>query len=161
METVLKTKTKYFLLWFVPLLFAVFSMLSFKYPGDEYGLWAYSSIAGTWIWFIIPPFSMQSFITPVVTALIGALVITLPALLLVKLRVNIKLWFVIFVICATLVFISSIKSYPTIEKALSKNGSWQAYIFASINIGIYLSILLAAISTIVIKLVKKRKFNKL
>ena len=149
-----------FFLWFLPLTFAICSVISFQYPGDEYALWGYSSIAGTWIWFVFQAGDMHNPMIPALAAGTGALVMAIPGLLLTKLKTNIRLWLWVFVICSVAIFIFTITRYPTIEKALSKNGSWQAYIFSSINVGLYLSIVPTVLIDIIIKFAKVRKNAK-
>jgi hypothetical protein len=43
-----------FFLFALPAGWAALSLLHFHFPGDEYGLWAVSSMAGTWITFLLP-----------------------------------------------------------------------------------------------------------
>ena len=60
-----------------------------------------------------------------------------------RVRIRKTIWAILFVVAALVAFVMSIKSYPTIERALSKNGSWWAYIFFSVNVGLYFGILLS------------------
>ena len=68
-----------------------------------------------------------------------------------------KLWFVLYITLAAVALVVMIGSYPSIEKALSKNGSLWAYIFGSLNLGLYASVILSAIITLIVKLVEKKK----
>ena len=79
--------------------------------------------------------------------------------ILAKLRVKIKLWLVLYITLAALILVMTINSYPSIEKALSKNGSWWAYIFGSLNLGLYASVILSVIITLIVKLVKLKKIR--
>ncbi len=81
-------------------------------------------------------------------------------LLLKNMKANIKLWLITFIVSVVGIFFFAITRYPTIEKALSKNGSWQAYIFASINAGLYLSVIPTIIINSIIKLPKKKKSDE-
>ena len=148
---------KKFFLWFLPLFFAVCSLISFAYPGDEYALWGVSSIAGTWIWFIFPAGDIHNPLIPILVAITGSLVMAGFGLLLTALRANVKLWIFLLIVSFTAIFLCTVASYPTIEKALSKNGSWLAYIFASLNIGLYTSVVLAALISLFLIVFKKFK----
>ena len=97
---------------------------------------------------------------PALAAVTGALVMAIPGLLLTKLKTSIKLWLAVFVICAVTILIYSITRFPTIDRAISKNGSWQAYIFSSINISLYLSIVPTVLINIIVKFTKGKKISK-
>jgi len=60
-----------------------------------------------------------------------------------RLQIRKAMWAVLFVGSALVIFVAEIKSYPTIQHALSKHGSWWAYVFFSVNMGLYLAILLS------------------
>lgn len=53
----------------------------------------------------------------------------------------------------------TINSYQSIERALGKNGSWWAYIFGSLNLGLYASVILSVIITLIVKLFEKKKIR--
>ena len=149
---------KYVYVWLLPLLWSICSLLSFQFPGDEYAIYAVTSMAGTWAVILfkiqgdIHDFAFRGTIT-----ITGAIVMLTAGILLAKLRVKMRLWFVIYIIAAVVFLVVSLSNYPTIEKALSKNGSWWAYILGSINMGLYVSVVLSMIITLIIKLVKKKK----
>ena len=145
-------------IWLLPLAWSVCSFLSFQFPGDEYGLYAASSIVGVWIMLIVdmpgdihhPAFWMS------ITAA-GAAAMTLIGWGLSALKVKLKMLLIIQICAAMTFFLLAVFSYPTIAKALSKNGSWFAYIFSSLNIGLYAAIILSGIITGITRIVQKIK----
>ncbi|MHC4087877.1 MAG: hypothetical protein ACYSU3_17690 [Planctomycetota bacterium] len=151
---------KYLYVWLLPLLWSTCSLLSFQFPGDEYAIYAVSSMAGTWAVVLfniqgdIHDFSFRGTITTT-----GIVVMLITGFILAKLRVKIKLWFVLYITLAAVILATTINSYPSIEKALSKNGSWWAYIFGSLNLGLYASVILSVIITLIVKLVKLKKIR--
>jgi uncharacterized membrane protein len=70
-----------------------------------------------------------------------------------------KLWFVLYITLAAVILAITINSYPSIERALSKNGSWWAYILGSLNLGLYASVILSVIITLIVKLFEKKKIR--
>ena len=152
---------KYIYVWLLPLVWSVCSFLSFQFPGDEYMLYGISSIIGTWVVMVIdmpgdihhPAFWMS------ITAT-GAIIMALIGLGMSVLRVKIKLLLILQVSVAAILFMMIVASYPSIEKALSKNGSWFAYIFSSLNMGLYVAVILSGIITGIIRIVQKKKTVK-
>lgn len=134
---------KYFYLYVLPLIWLLTSIVSYYHHGNEYALYFFSCYAGFWIYYIFQAPDTNSFLFPALVSLTGTIVMIIPALLLFKLKTRKLLWAALFALCAIGIFLFSITRYPSIEKALSKNGSWWAYIAASINIGLYLSIILS------------------
>ena len=87
------------------------------------------------------------------------IVMLIMGFILAKLRVKMKLWFVLYITLAAVILAITINSYPSIEKAMSKNGSWWAYIFGSLNLGLYASVILSVIITLIVKLFEKKKIR--
>jgi membrane protein implicated in regulation of membrane protease activity len=71
------------------------------------------------------------------------------------------LWVIIFVVCSLAIFATGIFSFPSIQRAINKNGSIWAYVFFSINIGIYLSIIISVIVTVIVRITKYVKKNQI
>ncbi|NQU45104.1 hypothetical protein HQ520_17610 [bacterium] len=132
-----------FFVWFLPIIWATCSLLHFRHPGDEYAMYAVSSIAGVWIGFIVPFGDIHDPMIPISVAAVGGLVMAAIGFVMDYLRVRQLVWALLFVILVPAVFVESILSYPSIERALGKNGSWWTYVFFSIGMGINLSIPLA------------------
>jgi hypothetical protein len=146
-----------FYVWLLPLIWAVCSYIHFFYPGDEYMVWGYSSIAGTWIFFVTGWGDFHNPLFPVAIAATGAVVMAAVGLLMDRLRVRKVLWGAMFAIAAVVVFVASLKAFPSIEKALSKHGSWMAYICSSINLAIYLSVIASVPVALLERIWKKLK----
>jgi hypothetical protein len=106
-------------------------------------MYAIASIAGSWIAFIISFGDIHNPVIPISIALTGAIVMALIGFLMDQVRIRKAIWAILFVVAALVIFVISIKSYPSIERALSKNGSWWSYIFFSVNVGLYFGILLS------------------
>ena len=137
---------KYMYVWLLPLIWAASSLLSLRFPGDEYGLYAASSMAGTWIVFIIKPQGAPHdavFWLTITTT--GIVVMTLAGLWLKFIKIKPWIWFGLYITSAVFFCLYALFSYPSLEKAISKNGSLWAYIFSSLNIGLYASVILSSI----------------
>ena len=66
-------------------------------------------------------------------------------------------WLVIpWGVIAVLICVATIGSYPSYQRAMSKNGSLQAYIFFSLNIGLYVTCLLTLLVMPVWRLLDRR-----
>ncbi len=136
---------KYFYLYALPLIWLLTSIVSYYHPGDEYALYVYSSYIGVWIYYIFQAPDTNSFLFPALISLTGTIVMIIPALFLHKLKIRKSLWAVLFALCTISIFLFLITRYPSVAKALSKNGSLWAYIAASTNIGLYFSVILSII----------------
>jgi hypothetical protein len=144
-----------FFSWVVPLVWAASSYFHHYYPGDENAMWLLSSIAGLWI----APFIFHSGASDAAAAagiaVAGIMILAPIGFAMDIFGVRRLFWAIIFPICSLAVFAAAILSFPSIERAISKNGSLWAYIFFSINIGIYLSIILSSILTLIVRLSKR------
>lgn len=149
---------KYLYTWLVPLLWAVSSLLSLRFPGDEYGLYTVSSIAGVWGYLLFRPSGSPSNTLFWLTITIaGMLVMSVFGFVLSKLRAKIVLFGAIYAAAAIVFCVFLICSYPSFEKAISKNGSLWAYVFSSMNLGLYVSVILTAIISGISKLVRPKR----
>jgi len=140
---------RWFFLLAVPAGWAALSLLHFHFPGDEYGLWAVSSMAGTWSLLLLPNLGdiHQPWIRLCVAG-VGALVMAGAGWMLWRLRVRKHWWLVLWLVVAVVVLVTSVKSYPSLEHALRKNGSWTAYILSSLLLGMYAVMLVAGIAAL-------------
>ncbi|MCU0784840.1 MAG: hypothetical protein MUF81_12520 [Verrucomicrobia bacterium] len=73
--------------------------------------------------FILRP-ELQNPLLPVSVAAAGALVLALAGGLLAWLRVRKALWTGLFAVSATAILFLMLRSFPSLERALAKNGSW-------------------------------------
>lgn len=117
----------------LPVAWVTLSALSFRYPGDEYNLWGFSSIAGTWIiWFARELLSGQhprDFLPWILAA--GFLTMTLLGYLLDRLRAPRLPFLLTWLATTPLLVINALSQYESYARAMSKNGSLQAYLFAA------------------------------
>lgn len=143
MEPGCADRSRTFYIWVLPLLWATCSLVHFRFPGDEYAMYTISSIAGSWIAALVNLGDIHNPLFPISIALTGAIVMAGTGYLMDRARIQKAMWASLFLVTAVVVFVMSIKSYPTIERALSKQGSWWAYIFSSLNVGLYVAILLS------------------
>lgn len=152
---------KYFYLYALPLIWMITSIVSYFHPGDEYGLYGISCFAGTWIYFFFDTPEVHSFLFPLLLSATGTIVMLVPSLLLYKLKTSKKLWLILYIFFTAALLFTMLSAYPSLKKALSKNGSYTAYIAASLNLGLYYSITLSIIITTIKKaydlLIKKTK----
>ena len=135
---------KYLFVWLLPLVWVVCSLLSFIFPGDEYALYGISSFVGVWIVLVVDlPGDIHSPVFPLAIAVTGSVIMACFGLILTKLRVNIKLWLVLYTISAIAILVLTISSFPSLDRAIRKNGSLFAYIFYSMNMAMYTAVFLS------------------
>lgn len=133
--------------WLLPVLWGTVSYLHHMVPGDEHGLWLLSSAAGSWI---SPVLFLSHVSKPMMAWAIagtGAVVMMGVGALLDRWRVNRGVWLVLQGICSVIILVLMIASYPSIKRAISKNGSWSAYLCSSFLLGMYVSVILASVVT--------------
>jgi len=152
-------KKRRFFVWLLPVLWAACSLIHHHFPGDEYWMYCISSTVGLWALFIKVGDSNNPMF-PISIAIAGAIVMTGVGWFMDWMRIWKKLWVIIFAICVIGIFAISILSFPTIKRALQKNGSIWAYILFSINIGMYLSVIMAVNLTSISRLWRKVKTAK-
>ena len=137
---------KYFYAYIIPIAWLVNTTILFYHPGDEYGMFFFTSIAGSWP-FIFFGISVghPSETVPWILVTGGGILVGL-GYLMDRLELNKIIWSASFVLCSGLLLAWSLLSYDSYHDAMQKNGSLTAYITASCNIGIYCSILLAFVA---------------
>jgi hypothetical protein len=114
-------------------------------------------MVGTWIVMVVdmpgdihhPAFWISITVT-------GAIIMSLAGLVLSLLRAKIKLWLILYIAAAVLFFAVALSGYPSIERALSKNGSLWAYIFSSLNMGLYASVVLCGIVSGIVQIQRRK-----
>ncbi|HWB08935.1 MAG TPA: hypothetical protein VG826_06915 [Pirellulales bacterium] len=121
--------------WFLPVLWTTVAWNSFYHPGDEYGFFFVGSAAGLWIMPVVGSVgSVHRGAAFVVAA--GAASVAIVGGFLDKLRAPLYPWAFLTLVTAAGLFARTFGSFPTAERALAKNGSYEAYILASLNLGI-------------------------
>lgn len=122
--------------WFrtaLPVLWSAVTLGSMANPGDEYGMLLGSAIAGFWPLFFVSVGDIHS-AYPVMVAT-GMTVMFLFGWLFDWLRVSRRLWLVLWLGIAAGLCWKMLAAYPSLERARSKNGSIEAYVFTSLNLG--------------------------
>lgn len=133
-----------FFLLVVPILWSFASVIHFRFPGDEYGLWVISSIAGSWALMVVPNIGdiHQPWIRSSVAGA-GALVMAAFGGVLCWLKVRILFWLVLWTISALTWLGFMLSGYPSLERALAKNGSWWAYLLSAAMMAAYTAMLIS------------------
>ncbi len=138
-----------FYIWLVPAAWALCALVSFQYPGDEYGLWAANALAGLWSLFLVGNSGSPSgLVLPIVLG--GSLVMAIAGFILDRLRVRCWLFAGLWAISAAALCVTTILSYPSYQKAISKNGSLAAYVLNSLNMGLYMAVLVSIALALII-----------
>lgn len=131
--------------WFyvisVPVLWMAVSAINFHYPGDEYGGWGVGSLPGLWILPIVGTSGSPSRLVPYVLAAGGMVMATL-GWAMDGLRTPLIPWAIVTAIAAGLFGAWALAPFPSWERAIAKNGSIQAYILPSFNLGLLSSTVL-------------------
>ena len=136
-----------FFVWLLPLLCGTCSYIHHYYPGDENAMWLLGSAPGLWIAPFVFLGRVSKTVVPVYIALAVAAVLLVVGLAMDRLRIHRVLWTIAFPASALAVLALSVLSYASVERAISRNGSWWSYILLSINLGVYLSVVVTALLT--------------
>ncbi len=136
-----------FYVWLLPVLCGTCSYIHHGYPGDEYGMYLLGSAPGLWIAPFVFLGKTSKAEAPVYIALALAAVMLVTGFAMDRFRIRKTLWAITFLACAFTVFAWSVLSFPSIERAISRNGSWWAYVLLSANLGVYLSVIVSAVLT--------------
>jgi len=140
-----------FYVWLLPLLCGICSYVHHKYPGDEKALWLLGSAPGLWI----APFAFLGKASKAMASAYVALALAVTMLpvgwVMDRLRVRRALWAATFPICVSIVMAVSVLSLSSVERAIARNGSWWAYILLSVNLGVYLSVIVSVLLAAVVR----------
>ena len=131
-----------FFVWLLPLLWAPIALVSYFHPGDEYGFYFVSSLLGSWFVMISDAGDIHELWIPMSITATGAAVIAVLGLLLDLLRVTRLGLLVFWVLLSAFLLWQQFQLYSSVKEALEKNGSWAAYVSASMNIALTVTVLL-------------------
>jgi len=134
-----RTKARDLLVWLVPALWTACAFGSWRHPGDEYGLLGVSMLISIWLVILIHSTNLSQAILPLIAA--GAVPMTVFGFLLDRLPVSRRLWAAVYIVASVALFAWGLLSFPSLEKAIAKNGSILAYAYCSANLGMYVSVL--------------------
>lgn len=126
----------WFYVWFVPLLWCGFTVVSSFHTGDEHGLFFLGSIAGVWPFLFLRVFgSIKGGLWLIL--LVGALTMAVPGVLLDLLRVRKRFWVALLVVLFVLFFVLQYFEYGSFERMRRKQGYVAAVVVATCNWSIY------------------------
>ena len=128
----------------LPAIWATAAVTSYFHPGDEYALFAISAIAGSWVCFCMENIGHLRDVLWIIVAT-GIIILAILGFVMDRLRVSKRLWGALFGLCFIAILILSFCQYPSLDRAIRKNGSVTAYVAGACNLGLYLSIMLAFI----------------
>lgn len=129
-----------FFIWFLPLLWTATVLPATKYSGDEYGMLFVGAMAGTWYLMVFGD-SGDFWTTIAKVIVVGVVVLALFGWLMDAVRVPRRAWWLPWPLLAVIICIATIRSYPSYERAIAKNGSLQTYVLFSMNYSLYLTVL--------------------
>lgn len=149
----------WFILLVVPVLWGTGSLIHFQFPGDEYALWVFGSMAGSWVSFLLPNVGdIHQWWIRISVAGVGAVVMAMLGWILCWLKVRKRIWTGLWALGAVAWWGFMMSRFTGLEQALAKNGSWWAYLFFAAMMAVYSATLLALAGG-GIKLLKQ-KFSK-
>lgn len=151
-------KRDYFYVWFIPLLWCGFTVVSYFHPGDEYGLFAIGSMAGAWLFFFCRFDSLGQGLLPILAA--GAIVLVPFGFGLDLLRVKKRYWFILFGLLVVVLFFCLFATYGSFERMRRKEGYVAAVVAATCNLSIYAATILSITGGLVSLLIRKVRGNK-
>jgi hypothetical protein len=138
-----------FFTFVLPILWGTIATFSFRYPGDEYGMFFVGSLSGLWVLWLFPRLHQgvsPDSIFPVVL-LAGVATMAVLGYLLDLLRCSRVAFVIIWLAAAAILLAYVLGSYPSYEGALAKNGSPQAYVLFAANLSLLLASLLCLLIT--------------
>jgi len=124
-----------FYIWFLPLFWCGFTIVSSYHSGDEHGLFFFGSFIGAWIAFFMRFEKLRQALPSILLA--GSLTIAPFGLILDLLRVRKRVWFTLFVILVALLFIWQFTIYGSFERMRNKEGYVGAVVVFTCNLSIY------------------------
>jgi hypothetical protein len=134
-----RSKSRHLLVWLVPSLWSVSAFGSWHHPGDEYGLFCLSILASLWLVFLLDFGHLSEVYLLLLAA--GALPMAVFGFVLDRLPVSRRFWVTIYIVVSIVLFVWGLSSFPSLERAIAKNGSISAYVYCAANLGLSVSVL--------------------
>lgn len=134
-----RTKARHLFVWLVPSLWSLCAFGSWHHPGDEYGMFCGAVLVSLWLVFLLNFGHLSEVYLLLIAA--GLLPMAVFGFLLDRLPVSRRVWAAVYVVASVALFAWGFLSYPSLAKAISKNGSISAYVFCAANLGMYVSVL--------------------
>jgi hypothetical protein len=142
-----------FYVWVLPLVWGVFSLAQSRFPGDEHGFYIVSALPAAWAALFLLLGQVPKETIPTCVFLAGAPVMAGIGWGMDRLRIRKILWAVLYLIGAGAVLSAVLGSFPSIERAVGRNGSLWAYLLLAANVGLYLSAVLSVVATCIARVV--------
>ncbi len=129
-------------------------MVQSRVPGDEYGFYVVSSLPAAWIapLLLLGHVSFEAMVVPVIVA--GVPVMAGLGWVMDRLQVHKALWATLDLGAGLAALFLALRSFPSPERAVAKNGSFGAYLVLSVCVGLYLSVILSLVLTCVARMVR-------
>lgn len=122
----------------VPLVWGLICVVNFFAPGDEYSGFASGSLPGLWILPLLTSSGSPLSLLPFIVAA-GIFPMAALGFAMDRLRPPIIPWLVIIGVTTAMLCCYGLSHYPTWERAMAKNGSFEAYFWPSLNLGLFFS----------------------
>lgn len=119
----------------LPTVWGISTWFSYRNPGDEYGLFGVGALPASWLLALRGAGDIKSMIPSILTC--GMISLFLAGWALDRMRV--RLWIclpAILILCLSLAGLM-ISSYPSLSRALAKNGSLTSYFSSALNVSLY------------------------
>ena len=119
----------------VPTVWGVSAWFSYRNPGDEYGLFGVGALPASWLLTVMGTGDFKSMIPYILAS--GMISLFLAGWALDRMRVRLWIWGpAVLLMCAALVGLM-LSSYPSLSRAIAKNGSLTSYVSSSLNVSLY------------------------
>jgi hypothetical protein len=148
---------RWFFVLLVPLAWGGCSLVHFQFPGDEYAMYFISSMAGAWLCIFVRIGDIHQWWIPWSVAATGASVMAGVGWALMRLAASHWLWLALWAGSTLGLLALMISEYPSLERALSKNGSWWAYVCSAALMGSYVA---SALSLVLAPLLRWRQRSR-
>ncbi len=131
----------------IPWLWLAVALVSWRYPGDEYGLFVIANgLPGAWLSLWLHFSGSPDDIFPTVLAVSGGSVFVV-AWVMDRLRVPSWLLLTLWLTGAIVLFKMAYDPFESHARAMAKNGSLTAYVSAASNLGLFLACIGAVMLT--------------
>jgi len=147
-------RTQRFLVWVLPLLWGACSLAQWGSPGDEYGFYALSALPAAWLAPLLFLGRVSQGAIPIFVLLAGVPVMAGTGWVMDRLRIRRDLWVALCLVGGIAAFCVVLSSYPSLERAIGKNGSLWAYVLLASNLGLYAGVGLSVILTCIARAVR-------
>jgi hypothetical protein len=143
-----------FFVWLLPLLWVACSAGQWRFPGDEYGFYVVSALPAAWAALFILVGRVPQEMIPICVLLAGVPVMAGIGWVMDRLGVRRVFWAVLCLAAGIAVLGVTLGSFPSLERAIGKNGSLWAYVLLASTLGLYAGVVLSVILNLVARTVR-------